>query len=446
MRLRLAALFALAMGIILLAAGTPSFAAETATPATPTASAGAPADSAYSLVATLKDLRGAATPADGKPVPGVTITVEDSKGAEVGSGVSDAAGKVSIPLPSAGKFTATLDEKSLPEGTSLSGKTGNSRTFQVLQEGPTFLQFPIGNEPPKQTGKVERLIDGSVSGIKFGLIIALAALGLSLIFGTTGLTNFAHGELITFGALVAYGFNRGMGMTLILAGVLAVIVSGFFGYANERLLWRPLRKRGTGLVAMMIVSIGLGLFLRNIYQYVFGGGTKSYDQYVDQIAHTFGPIHLANKEIAIMLISVVTIAITCVALVKTRIGKATRAVADNPALASSSGMRVDGVIAAVWIFGGAITGLSGVLLGVDQQVDFQMGFKLLLLVFAATTLGGLGTTWGALIGSIVVGLMVEVSPVLGVPSELKYVTALVVLILILLVRPQGILGRRERVG
>jgi len=128
-----------------------------------------------------------------------------------------------------------------------------------------------------------------------------------------------------------------------------------------------------------------------------------------------------------------------------RIGKAMRAVSDNPPLAASSGINVSTVIAVVWAGGTALAGLSGVLLGVDQQVEYQTGFKILLLVFAAVTLGGLGTIWGAMLGSIIVGLLVEMST-LFIPTELKYVGAFVALIVILLVRPQGLLGRRERVG
>ena len=147
-----------------------------------------------------------------------------------------------------------------------------------------------------------------------------------------------------------------------------------------------------------------------------------------------------------MAISIVTIVVVVGGLATTRLGKAMRAVSDNPALSASSGMRVDGVINRVWILGTALTGLSGVLLALDRQVNFQMGFKLLLLVFAAVTLGGLGTIYGAIVGSIIIGLVSEVGPVFGVPASIKDVGPLLLLILILLVRPQGILGRAERVG
>jgi branched-chain amino acid transport system permease protein len=133
------------------------------------------------------------------------------------------------------------------------------------------------------------------------------------------------------------------------------------------------------------------------------------------------------------------------ALSTTRLGKATRAVSDNPALASASGIDVNLVIRVVWIGGAALAGLGGVLIGLSQQVEYQMGFKTLLLVFAAVILGGLGTIWGSIVGAMLVGLFIQLST-LVIPIELQNAGVLAVLIVVLLVRPQGILGRRERVG
>jgi len=148
--------------------------------------------------------------------------------------------------------------------------------------------------------------------------------------------------------------------------------------------------------------------------------------------------------IVIALCTIVLVA-TCIALQVTRTGKAMRAVADNPALAASSGINVEKVISIVWIGGAALAGLSGVLLGLTQGFDYQIGFKILLLVFAAVTLGGLGTIWGAILGSFIIGILIEEST-LFINAELKFVGALVVLIVVLLIRPQGLLGRAERVG
>ncbi len=383
---------------------------------------------------------------DKAPVVGVTLTVTDEDDVEIGAASTDDEGFVFVSVEPGGTYFVTLDNDTLPEGIELNGDTKNPIEISAKLAGPNSGLFPIGVQAINKVPFSDRLITAVTSGVKFGLLVALAALGLSLIFGTTGLTNFAHGELITFGAIATYIANRGLGLPVVLAGVVAVLVSAFFGWAQDKALWRPLRRRGTGLIAMMIVSIGLGLFLRNLFQYIIGSSRQSLSQYVSQGRRDYGPISLADKELAIILIATITITITCIVLMRTRLGKSMRAVSDNPALSASSGMNVDGVISQVWILGTALTGLSGVLLAVNSQVNFLMGFKLLLLVFAGVTLGGLGTIWGALFGSMVIGLMVEVGPLFGVPSSIKEVGALVVLILVLLIRPQGILGRRERVG
>jgi branched-subunit amino acid ABC-type transport system permease component len=151
------------------------------------------------------------------------------------------------------------------------------------------------------------------------------------------------------------------------------------------------------------------------------------------------------KDIFVVLFSAVVLVAVVVALQRTKLGKATRAVADNTALASATGINVDRVIAVVWTVGGMLAGLSGVLLGMTQGFDYQLGFKILLLIFAATVLGGLGTAWGAIVGALIIGLFVEVST-LFIPAELKFVGALVVLIVVLLIRPQGLLGKSQRVG
>jgi branched-chain amino acid transport system permease protein len=132
-------------------------------------------------------------------------------------------------------------------------------------------------------------------------------------------------------------------------------------------------------------------------------------------------------------------------LTRTRLGKATRAVSDNPSLAESSGIDVEKIIRTIWILAGALTGLSGVLYGLQFQANWELGYNILLLLFAAVTLGGLGTSLGATVGALIIGMVVEVSP-LFIPNEMKYAVALVILILILLFRPQGVLGKKQRIG
>jgi branched-chain amino acid transport system permease protein len=197
---------------------------------------------------------------------------------------------------------------------------------------------------------------------------------------------------------------------------------------------------------MMIVSIGLALAARYVILFFFGGETQQlpYSQTSDI---DLGPVSVSPNNLISLLISVVVIALIGFVLLRTRLGKATRAVADNPALAAASGIDVDRVIRLVWVMGGLLAALGGILWAYYRPgVTFNMGQQILLMIFAGVTLGGLGTVFGALVGSVVVGIFVELTTVFGLSSDLKYVGALVVMILVLLFRPQGILGRRERVG
>jgi branched-chain amino acid transport system permease protein len=381
---------------------------------------------------------------EGAPVTGVSITAEGSGGFSEQT-TSGADGTWEIPVPGAGAYTVTIDEDSLPEGVALRNADRTSLETTVAVGQQKTVLFALGEGTRQTTGTAGQALQLTVEGIRFGLILALGAVGLSLIFGTTGLTNFAHGELITLGALVAYLFNVPFGIPLIPAAILTLIVCGLAAGLLDLTLWRRLRKRGTGLIAMMIVSIGLSLLVRYFYLYLFGGANRSYGDYAGQGGLSFGPVSLTPKDIVAMVVSIVVLLLVSLALLKTRIGKATRAVSDNPALAAASGIDVERVIQVVWVAGGVLAGLSGILLALSQQVSFQLGFQVLLLVFAAVTLGGLGTAFGALAGSMVVGLFINVSTLI-IPSELKNVGALGILIVILLVRPQGLLGRSERVG
>ncbi len=393
------------------------------------------------------------------PVADVEVTVEDEEGEVVGEGISDAQGVFDVTLPGTsvdnlGKsFTIKIDTKTLPENTSLVNAERTSLTTRITTDADIFVTFPIGEERAAGAGKATQLLQLAVGGITFSLLLALAALGLSLIFGTTGLTNFAHGELVTFGAIAALAVDRlpgeirvgGLNITVIIAAAAAFVIGGAFGWVQDKGMWSPLRKRGTGLVAMMIITIGLSIFLRSVYQYFIGGGNYSYSQYTTAKPFSVGPVLITSTQIGVSLVSLAVLVAAGLTLARTRLGKATRAVADNPALASASGINVEKVIRLVWVGGGALAGLAGVGLGLTQGFNYQFGFKILLLIFAAVVLGGLGTIWGALVGSFAIGLLIEVSTIV-VPAELKYVSALAVLIIVLVVRPQGILGRQERIG
>lgn len=293
---------------------------------------------------------------------------------------------------------------------------------------------------------VDRFLRLSVEGLRFGLIIAMCSIGLSLIFGTTGLTNFAHGEMVTFGALVAFFFNVTLGWPMLAAGAAAIAVAVVMGSGVDAFFWRPLRRRGTGLIAMLVISIGVSILVRYVFNFQFGGLTRTYSQYtLQRDGLDIGPVTIVPRDLIGMILSAVVLVGVALFLQRTRMGKAMRAVSDNRDLAESSGIDVDRVINFVWAAGAGLAALGGILQGLSNQVSWQMGFQLLLLMFAGVVLGGLGTAFGALVGSLVVGMVMEIST-LYIPSEFKTVTALAILIVILVVRPQGIMGQAERVG
>ncbi|MBK5239583.1 MAG: branched-chain amino acid ABC transporter permease, partial [Actinomycetales bacterium] len=338
-------------------------------------------------------------------------------------------------------YTVTLDESTLPAGVIVSEGTPSVEAEFGLS-GDKSVNFFLGEGQRVIVSFSDQLIARFFDGINFGLMLALASIGVSLVFGTTGLSNFSQAEMVTFGALAALFLSTAVGLSIWIALPLAVVASGAFGWSLDAGIWKPLRKKGVGLVQMMIVSIGLSLALRYVFLFFVGGATLQLEGVGGPEIPIIGPVSLAVSDIVSMIISVVVLAGVGWWLLRTRIGKATRAISDNPSLAAASGIDVDGVIRIVWILSGALAGLAGILWAYFRPgIKWDMGGQILLLIFAAVTLGGLGTAFGALVGSIIVGIMVEVSS-LFVPSDLKYIGALLVLILVLLVRPQGILGRK----
>lgn len=359
--------------------------------------------------------------------------------------VTDADGKWKIGVPDKEKYTITLDESTLPKGVVVvEGEASIGSEFGLTNT--KAVNFFLGEGVRNVVSFGDQLVERIVNGLNFGLLLALAAIGASLVFGTTGLSNFAHGEMVTFGAVMALVFGVFLKFPLYIAIPIAVVMSGVFGYALDLAIWRPLRRRGIGLTQLLIVSIGLSLALRYIIQFFIGGNVYQLPGSADAKIKLFGSVALTVTDMISMGVSIVVIAGVAYWLLNTRIGKATRAISDNPSLAASSGINVDSVVRIVWIVAGALAGLAGILWALFiPGIKWDMGASFLLLIFAAITLGGLGTAFGALIGSLIVGMLVEVST-LWIPSDLKYLGALVVLIGVLLLRPQGILGRRERIG
>jgi branched-chain amino acid transport system permease protein len=378
---------------------------------------------------------------------GVDITVEDADGQEIETVTSDEEGRWEAALPGPGRYTVTIDTDTLPEGVTLQDEDRTTLTFEMSPGRTRAVLFALtaGFGGRELASGFERFVRLSVQGIRFGLVLGMAAVGLSLIFGTTGLVNFAHGELVTYGAILAFIFNVTIGWPMLVAAPIAIALAALTGSLVDRGFWRPLRNRGTGLIAMMVISIGVGLLVRYIFVFQFLGFPRSYNEFQGQTSWELGPLRIVPRDVWTIVISLVVLLGVALFIQQTRMGKAMRAVSDNRDLAESSGIDVDRVINFVWAAGAGLAALGGILHGLAQQVTWQMGFQLLLLMFAGVVLGGLGSAYGALVGSLVVGVAVEVST-LWIPSEFKTVVALWILVGILLVRPQGILGYAERVG
>jgi neutral amino acid transport system permease protein len=385
---------------------------------------------------------------DSNGVAKVKITLTSASGTPV-TETTPKTGHWVFPVKTAGKYTITVDTKTLPKGLKLkvATKTVTAKLTSLVPAAfdITGSQKGEGSQTNSSASSSEGLLvwQSFASGLRLGLLIALASIGLSLVYGTTGLSNFAHAEQVTLGGMLGYTFAGVLHWNLFIAAVVTVAICALTGYLQDKLIWGPLRKRGLGLNQLMIVTIGLSIALEYVYQYFYGGAPVAM---TGAIQLNTGPLYMTPISYISMLIAIIVLVLVGLFLLRTRIGRATRAVSDNRALAAASGIDVDRIIRLVWIISTALAGLAGVLYSLVQGgMQWDTGLQLLLLMFAAVTLGGLGTAFGALIGSMIIGIVVEMSS-LVLSADLKYATALVILILVLLVRPQGILGRRERIG
>jgi neutral amino acid transport system permease protein len=390
-------------------------------------------------------VRGTLRDAGGNPVTKVKVSLTDPDG-KTTSVTSSATGSWVFTVKVEGSYSVAVDTSTLPKTVTLDEP---KKTIDVGFSRLSAVAFSFTGSQVKQVAadpvqeKLMTIWQQFASGLRLGLLLALASIGLSLVYGTTGMSNFAHAEQVTLGGFLGFVFANVLGLNIVLATVITVILCAFTGYAQDRLLWAPLRRRGLGLSQLMVVTIGLSLALEYLFQYIFGGGTVSISS---EIQKNGGPLLMTKDSYISMGIALVVLLAVGYFLLRTRTGRATRAVSDNRALAAASGIDVDKIIRLVWTISAGLAGLGGVLYTlVNHGVKWDTGLQILLLMFAAVTLGGLGTAFGALVGSMIIGVVVELSN-LVLSSDLKYGTALVILIVILMFRPQGILGRRERVG
>jgi neutral amino acid transport system permease protein len=393
-------------------------------------------------------------------VVGVTIDIDG-----VGTVVTDDNGEFRIALSASGDYVVTLDVEALPEGVNLRNPDGNPLTANVSENRDRRVLFPLvlGEADTDSGGGVtfRRVAQLTAEGLKQGLYLAMAAIGLTLIFGTTGLVNFAQAELVTWGMLTSFLFNTyglagvfgflaplpppfGGGVNLIFAAVLGMLSGAALGYLLNRFIFRGARRAGVSLIAQMVMTIGLSILLRYLLLYIFKGSPRGFGDFTGQRALVLGPVEITPKDLVAMGLSVLILIGVASYLEMTRMGKAMRAVSDNRDLAESTGIDVERVISLVWMAGAGLAAMSGVFFGLDQ-VKWDFGFRILLLIFASVTLGGLGRPYGALVGALVVGLTINLST-LFVDAEVKNMLALLMMTLVLMFRPQGILGKSERIG
>jgi neutral amino acid transport system permease protein len=274
-----------------------------------------------------------------------------------------------------------------------------------------------------------------MNGVAVGSIIALAAVGLTLTYGILRLANFAHGDLMTLGAYLTLVMNS-LGANIWLSIALGAVITIGVALLSEKLLWAPMRDRHATPTTLIIISIGLALFLRNGIILIWGADNQSYDLPVASALNLFG-IRVAQSRIIVIGLAIFVILGLHYLLQNTKIGKAMRAVADNIDLARVSGINVEQIVIWTWVIAAGLTAIGGGMYGLITAVRPNMGWFLILPMFASVILGGIGNPYGAIAGAFVIGIAQEVSTY-WLPTEYKLGVALLLMVLVLLIRPQGL--------
>lgn len=283
------------------------------------------------------------------------------------------------------------------------------------------------------------------NGVVTGSVYAIAAVGVSLVYGILRLVNFAYGDLMAFGALIAFAVNGPLHQSMILAAVAGMAATAALSLVLDFALWKPLRARRAGFMSLFLASIGLALVLRQALLLAAGAGPRTYRVNPYRV-FVLGSVRLSEAQVITIAVAAVTILLVGLFLALTTTGRVLRAMADDRALAAVAGIDVGRATRIAWIISGMLAGLAGVLAAlVEYSFDPNFGFQLLLPVFAAVVLGGIGSAYGALAGGLALGIAQEVSTwsgfAGGVNPVYKPVVAFTVLALALLVRPQGFFGQ-----
>jgi branched-chain amino acid transport system permease protein/neutral amino acid transport system permease protein len=276
------------------------------------------------------------------------------------------------------------------------------------------------------------------NGLVTGGILALPAVAFSILWKLLRFPNFAVSTYLTVGAYAAYALNHALGLGLPAAWIGALGATGAVALAVDRIAFRPMRDRRP--FSLAIASIGVAFVLENVVRFAWGNDFRSYDVPVTR-AMTWAGLRVGREQLLILAVAIVLMALAQLALTRTRLGIAMRATADNPLLAAVKGVPTERVVALASVGGGALAGGAGVFLGLDATIEPLMGGGLIISVFAAAILGGVGSAPGALAGAVIVGVMEEVGT-LAVPPTYKSAIGFAIILVVLLVRPTGLAGAR----
>ena len=305
------------------------------------------------------------------------------------------------------------------------------------------------------------MIEQFGNGLLLGIIISVASVALSLLYGVTRIVNFAHGEIIALGAIMTLFFSNPidsrvlfldryspLGMNFTFSIIISIIICGIFGGLLEIFLFKPLRKSEVGNIAVLVVTIGLSIFFRHIYLLFATGKVQNFPLELER-RQTYLFFYMTQRNFQVLIAGLAVMIFIGLFLSYTKIGKAMRAVRDSNELANISGINSDNIILFTWVSSSMLAGLAGIFQAIINDVRYNMGFLILLLIFAGTVLGGIGTSFGAMVGGLLIGIFVQVSvalPFMEGHTEAKNAVALAIMILILLFRPQGIFGQKERIS
>lgn len=287
----------------------------------------------------------------------------------------------------------------------------------------------------------QALAQATINGLVSGSYFSLGAAGLTLVYGVLKLVNFAHGEFLTFGAYMALVAHSTLDLPLPLAILFGVVLTALLGVALELAMWRPMRRRGAGILQLLLMALGLAFVIRNAIQLVAGTDVRQLGANVTASIMFGGGLHIGRTELWVLLLALAALVALALLLRMTRLGKRIRALSDNPELAETTGIDTERIVLVTWILAGGLAGLAGVVYGASVGVVTpNLGFEVVLSLFAAVVVGGIGNAYGALAGGILIGLVQEWST-LVTPASIKVAVGFAAMILVLIVRPQGLFGR-----